>query len=211
MTCAQIGSYNDPNRTWRTRPIQPSILGGPRSFVINGLGYLPKKKEPIHHLELLVFWVLISSMLLKNSEQKFVILLPKKKVTLLLIIFLAKHSSNIRKEKLHSFVPKYIWNLKRVVKDMHYDEVWFRQFNWRCPGVSNSLLEGLSERGTRSFGNGHRCGACHNAFDAQVRTREYNLLRKKDNNNLSFLNICVLFCLSTCWQYKGGFICCLGS
>ena len=31
-------------------PVQPSILGGPRSLVINGLGYLPKKKkkEPTH-------------------------------------------------------------------------------------------------------------------------------------------------------------------
>ena len=27
--------------------VQPSILGGPRSLVINGLGYFPKK-EPTH-------------------------------------------------------------------------------------------------------------------------------------------------------------------
>ena len=54
------------------------------------------------------------------------------------------------------------------------DEVRFRQSDWRCPGVSNSLLEGLSEWGTRSLENGHRCGACHNISDAQVRTKEYD-------------------------------------
>ena len=27
-------------------PVQPSILGGPRSLVINGLGYFPEKEPP---------------------------------------------------------------------------------------------------------------------------------------------------------------------
>ena len=45
--------------------------------------------------------------------------------------------------------------------------------------MSNSLPKGLRERGNCSFENGHRCGACHNASDAQVRTREYNLSRQR--------------------------------
>ena len=43
--------------------------------------------------------------------------------------------------------------------------------------MSNSLPEGLRKRGYNFSENGHRCGACHNVFDAQVRIKEFNLSR----------------------------------
>ena len=43
--------------------------------------------------------------------------------------------------------------------------------------MSNSLPKGLRNRGYNFFENGHRCGACHNVSDAQVRIKEFNLPR----------------------------------
>ena len=43
--------------------------------------------------------------------------------------------------------------------------------------MSNFLPEGLRKRERNFFVNGHRCGACHNVSDAQVRMKEFNLSR----------------------------------
>ena len=43
MTCAKTSLYTTTIGHKEPDPVQPSILGGPRSLVINGLRYFPKK------------------------------------------------------------------------------------------------------------------------------------------------------------------------
>ena len=46
MTCAQTGSYNDPNRPWRTEPGPTIHPQRPKIPCHQWTWVLPKKKEP---------------------------------------------------------------------------------------------------------------------------------------------------------------------
>ena len=54
--------------------------------------------------------------------------------------------------------------------------------------MSNSLAWGYN-----FFAYGHRCGACHNASDAQVRNKGVQYTKIKNDNNLFLLSIYLLW------------------
>ena len=91
-----------------------------------------------------------------------------------------------------------------------YDEAWLRQSNWTCPDGSNLSPGYLRKWENCSFQDGHRCGVCHNASNAQVRTKEYNIRGKRILIWQSLILFeCLCFC-TFCWQCGGLYICCLG-
>ena len=66
---------------------------------------------------------------------------------------------------------------------------WDMDFvSWRNPAVSNSLAWGYN-----FFVYGHRCGACHNASDAQVRNKRIQYAKIKNVNDSSLLDISLLW------------------
>ena len=64
-----------------------------------------------------------------------------------------------------------------------------------CP---TPLLEGWRKRWYNFFANGHRCGVCHNASDAQVRNKRVQYAKMKNDNDLFLLNIYLFWCVFCC-------------
>ena len=78
--------------------------------------------------------------------------------------------------QIYTYEYKNVMQLRSIKKpSIVGDEVQFRQSNWMCPDGSNPSSGCLCKWEGYSFRNGHRCGACHNVSDAQVRTKKYNI------------------------------------
>ena len=78
--------------------------------------------------------------------------------------------------------------------------------------MSNSLAGGYN-----FFAYGHRCGACHNASDAQVRNKRVQHAKMKNENDFFLLNIFLLWsvfchpfggCMGEAFYVATGASCC---
>ena len=78
------------------------------------------------------------------------------------------------------------------------DEAWLHQSNWTCPNGSKFLPGYLCKWEDYSFLGGHRCGACHNVSDAQVKKRKC-FVKRKQNSRIT-MNV---YLYTLCWWCVG--------